>query len=87
MEVSGIIYDFTSGIATVNTSAAHGLRVDNKIRIIGAGNTAYNGSFVVTENVTQTRFKVNIGVGTESPTESSSSIFALPKDLHHKTVT
>jgi hypothetical protein len=77
--VSGIIYDFASGIATVNTSAAHGLRVDNKIRITGAGNTAYNGSFVVTENVTQTRFKVNIGVGTESPVESSSTIFALPE--------
>ena len=79
IEVSSLVYDFTSGIATVNTSAAHGLRVDNKIRITGAGNTAYNGSFVVTENVTQTRFKINIGVGTESPTESSSSIFALPE--------
>jgi hypothetical protein len=77
--ISSLVYDFTSGIATVNTSAAHGLRVDNKIRITGAGNTAYNGSFVVTENVTQTRFKINIGVGTESPTESSSSIFALPE--------
>jgi len=79
IEVSSLVYDFTSGIATVNTSAAHGLRVDNKIRITGAGNTAYNGSFVVTENVNQTRFKINIGVGTESPTESSSSIFALPE--------
>ena len=77
--ISSLVYDFTSGIATVNTSAAHGLRVDNKIRITGAGNTAYNGSFVVTENVNQTRFKINIGVGTESPTESSSSIFALPE--------
>ena len=77
--VRGIVYDFASGIATVNTSAAHGLRVDNKIRITGAGNTAYNGSFVVTENVTQTRFKVNIGIGTESPVESSSTIFALPE--------
>ena len=87
IEVSSLVYDFTSGIATVNTSAAHGLRVDNKIRITGAGNTVYNGSFVVTENVNQTRFKINIGVGTESPAESSSSIFMFLKDLHHKMVT
>ena len=46
---------------------------------MGAGNAAYNGSFVVTEDVTNTRFKINIGIGTTSPTESSSSIFALPE--------
>ena len=79
IEVSSFVYDFTSGIATVNTASAHGLSVDNKIRITGATNTAYNGSFVVTENVTQTRFKVNVGVGTQAPTESSSNIFALPE--------
>jgi hypothetical protein len=79
IDVSSFEYDFTSGIATVNTATAHGLSVDNKIRITGAGNTAYNGSFVVTENVAQTRFKVNVGVGTQAPTESSSDIFALPE--------
>ena len=79
IEVSSFVYDFTSGIATVNTTTAHGLSVDNKIRITGATNTAYNGSFVVTEKVTQTRFKVNVGVGTQAPTESSSNIFALPE--------
>jgi hypothetical protein len=79
IEVSTFVYDFTSGIATVNTTTAHGLSVDSKIRITGATNTAYNGSFVVTENVTQTRFKVNVGVGTQAPTESSSDIFALPE--------
>ena len=79
IKVDSFAYDSISGIATVNTSSAHGLRVDNKIRITGADNSQYNGSFVVTENVTQTRFKVNVGVGTQSPTESSSTIFALPE--------
>ena len=79
VKVSSFVYDFTSGIATVNTSSAHGLRVDNKIRITGASNSQYNGSFVVTENVTQTRFKVNVGVSTISPTESSSNIYILPE--------
>ena len=87
VKVSSFVYDFTSGIATVNTSSAHGLRVDNKIRITGADNDQYNGSFVVTENVTQTRFKVNVGVSTISPTESSSNIYIYClKDLHLKTV-
>ena len=79
IKVDSFAYDSISGIATVNTSSAHGLRVDNKIRITGADNSQYNGSFVVTENVTQTRFKVNVGVGTQSPTESSSTIFAFPE--------
>ena len=79
IKVSSFVYDFTSGIATINTSSAHGLRVDNKIRITGASNSQYNGSFVVTENVTQTRFKINVGVSTIAPTESSSDIYALPE--------
>ena len=79
IEVSSFVYDFTSGIATVNTASAHGLRVDNKVRITGANNDQYNGSFVVTENVTQTRFKINVGVSTIAPTESSSSIHILPE--------
>ena len=79
IKVSSFEYDFTSGIATVNTSSSHGLRVDNKVRITGANNDQYNGSFIVTENVTQTRFKVNVGVSTIAPTESSSDIYALPE--------
>lgn len=79
IKVSDLAYDFSTGIATVNTVSSHGLRVDNKITITGAATTAYNGSFVVTENVTQTRFRINIGIGTESPTESSSDIYALPE--------
>jgi len=79
IKVDSFAYDSISGIATINTSSAHGLRVDNKIRITGADNSQYNGSFVVTENVTQTRFKINVGVGTQSPAESSSIIFALPE--------
>ena len=79
IKASSLEYDHVSGIATVNTSSSHGFSVDNKVRIMGAGNDAYNGSFVVTEDVTNTRFKINIGIGTTSPTESSTSIFALPE--------
>ena len=79
IKISSLAYDHASGIATVNTSGSHGFGVNNKITITGAGNTVYNGSFEVTEDVTNTRFKINIGVGTVSPTESSTSMFALPE--------
>ena len=84
IKVSSLVYDHTSGIATVTTSNSHGFGVDNKVTIMGAGNAAYNGSFVVTEDVTNTRFKINIGIGTTSPTESSTSIFALPEGYTSK---
>ena len=84
IKVSSLVYDHASGIATVTTSNSHGFGVDNKVTIMGAGNAAYNGSFVVTEDVTNTRFKINIGVGTISPTESSTSIFALPEGYTSK---
>ena len=79
LKVTGISYSHITGIASVTTQENHGLSVDNKIRISGAGNTAYNGSFVVTENVAQTVFKMNVGLGTVSPTETSQTIFALPE--------
>ena len=79
IKVSSLVYDHASGIATVTTSNSHGFGVDNKVTVMGAGNAAYNGSFVVTEDVTNTAFKINIGIGTTSPTESSTSIFVLPE--------
>ena len=79
LKVTNINYSHVTGIASVTTQENHGLSVDNKIRITGAGNTVYNGSFVVTENVAQTIFKMNVGLGTVSPTETSQTIFALPE--------
>ena len=79
LKVTNINYSHVTGIASVTTQENHGLSVDNKIRITGAGNTVYNGSFVVTENVAQTVFKMNVGLGTVSPTETSQTIFALPE--------
>ena len=79
LKVTNINYSHVTGIASVTTQEKHGLSVDNKITITGAGNTVYNGSFVITENVAQTVFKMNVGLGTVSPTETSQTIFALPE--------
>ena len=74
-------YDYTSGIATVGSGVtAHGLSVGNVLSFVGSANTAYTGNFRVSEVVGLTTFKVNAGVGTESPSESAGgSFFALPR--------
>jgi hypothetical protein len=51
LSVSSLTYNNTVGLATITTNNRHGLRVDNKIRITGANEALYNGSFVVTQNV------------------------------------
>ena len=63
-------YDYATGIATVSTGATHGLSVNNKVTIWGSDQALYNGSFVVTENVNNARFKINVGIGTIAPTQT-----------------
>ena len=72
ISVSSLTYDRVSGVATVVTSANHGLKVDNRIRITGANDDYYNKSFVVTENVGLTTFVMNVGVGTSAPATSGT---------------
>ena len=80
VKVVSLNYSHVTGIASVTTLQKHGLAVDNKVTITGAGNTVYNGSFVVTfENISQNVFLMNVGLGTVSPAETSSNIFVLPE--------
>ena len=72
IRISSLSYDRNSGIATVTSDNSHGLKVDSKVRIIGANESLYNGDFVVTENVSNTSFKVNIGVSTYSPSATGT---------------
>ena len=81
--LSSISYDFNSGIATVVSTRAHGLAADKKIRIAGVAQTQYNGSFVITNNINQTSFAVNMGTGTTNPT-ASGTMFALPEGICFK---
>jgi len=68
----------TAGIATITTINKHGFDVDRKVRITGAGQTQYNGSFVVTKVNSLTSFEANLGVSTVAPT-ATGTIFALPE--------
>ena len=74
-------YDYLSGIATVGSGVtAHGLTVGNVLSFVGSANTAYTGDFRVSQVVGLTTFKVNVGTGTESPSESAGgSFYALPR--------
>jgi len=78
VSINSLNYDFTSGIATVTTASRHGLRVNQRVRFTGAGESQYNGSFIIDKLVGSagTSFAVRIGVGTIAPT-ATGTIFAL----------
>jgi hypothetical protein len=72
IRVSSLVYNNVIGIATIATVNAHGLKVDNKVRITGANESLYNGEFVVTENLGLNSFSVRIGVSTSAPTATGT---------------
>ena len=88
LRITNLSYETNSGIATLTSSTNHGLRVNSKVRI-NTGITTFNGdpfegSFVVTKNVSATQFAVRIGAAatTLAPTSgpvvvaAGSSMFA-----------
>ena len=80
LKISSFTFDSTSGIATVTTSGNHGLRVNNKVKILTGISTAtaFNGDFVIQENISLTKFSVLIGAAATTTTVAAgSSMFAL----------
>ena len=80
LKISTFTFDPTSGIATVTTSGAHGLRVNNKIKISTGISTfaVFNDDFIIQENISQTKFSILVGSGATSSTAvTGSSMFAL----------
>ena len=71
LRVSSYTYDNVLGIATIQTigvgNTIHGLNVGNKVRIVGAGETVYNGSFTVKEVNNLSSVVLNVGVNTQAP--------------------
>ena len=78
INVNTFTYTGVSGIATLTTINRHGLSVDKKVRISGAEQTQYNGSFIVTKINSLTSFEAQLGVSTVAPT-ATGTIFALPE--------
>ena len=75
LSVSSLVYDSTTGIATVTTAQNHGLQVDNQIRLSGATNNLFNGDFIVRNNFGITTFTLNIGTSDTSPA-TTGTIYA-----------
>jgi hypothetical protein len=67
LDISGLIYDNTTGLGIVTTTNAHGLFVDNVIRIGGADSEFYNGDFVIKEVTNLTTFVADFGDNTTTP--------------------
>ena len=67
LTVSSLDFTNTTGVTTVVTSQAHGLRVNNAIILGGADDSQFNGNFVVTKNISLTSFEVNTGITTLTP--------------------
>ena len=77
--VSSFSYDSTSGSATIVSSGPHGFSVGQKIRLDGANQALYNGSFVITEindnlTIPSYGYTINVGVGTVAPTASGTHL-------------
>jgi hypothetical protein len=75
LEVNSLVYNNVTGIATVLTLTAHGLKVDSKVRIGGANQSLYNGDFIVTQNIDLTSFTIKIGTNTTAP-NATGTIYA-----------
>ena len=81
--VSSISYTNKTGIATITTNVAHGLRIGNGIEIAGASDSLYNQRVVVNKIINLTNFSVNLGIGTTNP-EASGNIFVCSDILNFR---
>ena len=81
LKINNITYDPTSGIATVTTNNNHALKINAKVKISSGIATipAFNTDFIVKENISLTKFAINVGAGvTTNVLSTGSSMFALP---------
>jgi hypothetical protein len=85
IKLSNIAYNTTSGLATITSAYAHGLKANAKVKLstgIGGTIAAWDDSFVVKQNVSLTSFILNIGIGkTDATVAAGSSMFALREGI------
>ena len=67
LQVTALTHTNSTGVATVTTSSAHGLRPNNIIFLGGAANNFWNKQYVVTQVVDLTNFVINTGITTLTP--------------------
>ena len=80
LQISTLVYDTTTGLATAGFSTSHGFKVDNKIRIGGATETEFNGDFIVKRLNSLSSLVLNVGVGIQT-TFATGTLYAYGQSL------
>jgi len=70
--INTLAYNPVTGLATAYFASAHGFRVDNKVSVRGANESAFNGDFLVTRINNLTTLVVNVGIETSSTTATGT---------------
>lgn len=78
LDISSLVYNNVTGLATITTVQNHGLIAGNSIQIGGASDDLYNTLAPTTEIVGLTTFIAKIGVSTVSPAVSGTLRGYLP---------
>ena len=79
LEISTLVYNPSSGIATVGFTTSHGLQIDNKIYIGGANEAAFNGDFIVkrvNSSVGISSIVINVGASATTSTSATGTLYA-----------
>jgi hypothetical protein len=71
LTISGFTYDRIVGIATVTTSSAHDLNLNQKLRFSGFTQSFYNKDASVSKVISSTLFEV-VGIGTSTTTPATT---------------
>ena len=77
--ISTFTYNSVTGLATVSFPSSHGFIVDNKIRIGGANQSAFNGDFIVkrvNSSVGTSEIIINVGTSATTSTIATGTLFA-----------
>lgn len=76
--ISTFTYNSTTGVGIVTFTSAHGLLVNNKVRLTGFDNSSYNGDYLVKKINSLTSINVNIGVTTTALSIGAGSTVYIP---------
>ena len=77
--VSSVVYNASTGTATLGFSTSHGFRIGNKIILSGATDNFFNGEFIVSNVTSVTSASINTGIATATPVTTGTI-------LAHRTV-
>ena len=76
LSISSLTYSSVTGLATVGFTTSHGFKVDSKVRVGGANQSAFNGDFIVKGVVGLTTCIINVGVSATTSTSATGTLHA-----------